>query len=94
MTNMPDKKKKEESYEVVDASGKTHVKLDVFLRAIQQRLMGIALDNGRMSINTDRQFVQFEKSTKDKFYQITEDAINFLRSRGIVSHADKPSELG
>ncbi len=89
---MTEKRKKEESYIVIDASGKKQFKLKVFMRALQQRLMGIAIDNGRMAINTDRQFVQFERSTKDKFYHVIDDSIKYLDANGVIPHEEDPED--
>lgn len=78
------------SHEIVDASGKVHIRLDIFLKGLVQKLMGNALDNGRLSINTDRQFDQFQKSTKDYFYEMSENAVKYLKAHGVISNADKP----
>lgn len=80
------------SHEIVDASGKVHVKLDLFLRGYTQKLMGVALDNGRLAINTDRQFDQFNKSVKDAFYEMVENGIRYLKSRGIIQDDEAQGE--
>lgn len=90
---MSEKHKKDvNSHEVVDASGKVHVKLDLFLRGFTQRLMGVALDNGRLSINTDRQFDQFNKTIKDAFYEMSENAVKYLKVRGVMPDDPKSDE--
>ena len=85
-------RKKEESYETVDDAGKIRVKLDIFLKGAVQRLMGIALDNGRLAINTDRQFTQFEKTVKDEFYKFSDNSVKYLTSCGVIQNVDRSKD--
>ena len=89
-------RKEPTSHEVVDAEGKVVIKLDIFLKGLVQKLMGAALDNGRLAINTDRQFDQFQKSTKDTFYEMSKNAVKYLAAHGVILNAnqsDEPQEV-
>ena len=45
------------------------------LRLFMQKLMGKALDYGRMSGMSDRSFEQYRKNLKDDYYQLLEHFI-------------------
>jgi len=48
------------------------------LRMFMQKLMGKALDYGRMSGMSDRSFEQFRKNLKDDYYHYLEQFIKLL----------------
>jgi len=48
------------------------------LRLFMQKLMGKALDYGRMSGMSDRSFEQYRKNLKDDYYQLLEHFVKLL----------------
>lgn len=50
----------------------------LLLQELLLKLMGTALDAGRMAITTDRQFTQFSKSVKNEARQLAADGARLL----------------
>lgn len=54
----------------------------LLLKELLLKLMGTALDAGRMAITTDRQFAQFSKTVKMEARQLAEDGAKLLDATG------------
>lgn len=54
----------------------------LLLQELLLKLMGTALDAGRMSITTERQFLQFSKTVKNEARQLAADGAKLLDAAG------------
>lgn len=82
-------KKKNTEFVTVDESGKEKLNLHVFIESLVTLLMGASLDNARMAIQSDRAFTQFERSTKDLYYDKIEFAKKILDKHGHHDNTQK-----
>jgi len=81
---MDGKQEQEKAYESISDSGEKVLHLEVLLKALIQKCLGKALDYGRMSGMTDRNFKQFERTIKDDFYKVIDDGILLLKEYGYI----------
>lgn len=75
-------KPEEKSFITVDESGEKKLSLDVFIKTVILRCMGKSLDYARISGMADRSLQQFERTIKDDYYKIIEDAAKILKDFG------------
>ena len=75
-------RKKSVEFITVDETGKEKLNLHIFVESLVTLLMGASLDNARMAIQNDRAFTQFERSTKDLYYDKIEFAKKILDKYG------------
>lgn len=79
-------KKKTVEFITVDETGKENLNLHVFVESLVVLLMGATLDHARMAIQSDRAFGQFEKTTKDLYYNKIDFAKHILEKHGYHSN--------
>ena len=77
-----ERKQKAIEYITIDENGKEHLNLPIFIESIVVLLMGASLDHARLAIQSDRVFTQFERSTKDLYYDKIEFAKQILAKHG------------
>lgn len=77
-----ERKQKAIEYITIDENGKEHLNLPIFIESIVVLLMGASLDHARLAIQSDRVFTQFERSTKDLYYDKIEFAKKILEKHG------------
>jgi hypothetical protein len=75
-------KKKPVEFITVDETGKEKLNLHIFVESLVVLLMGASLDSARMAIQSDRAWQQFERSTKDLYYDKIEFAKKILEKYG------------
>lgn len=81
-----DKNKKSVDFITVDETGKENLNLHVFIESLVVLLMGSTLDHARMAIQSDRSWQQFERSTKDLYYDKIEFAQKLLTKYGYTNN--------
>jgi hypothetical protein len=77
-----DKQKKEVEFITVDETGKEQLNLHIFIESLITLSMGTALDMGRLAIQHEAAFKQFERTIKDTFYNNIEKAHKLLDKYG------------
>jgi len=79
-------KKRAVEFITVDEKGMENLNLHVFVESLVVLLMGQTLDHARMAIQSDRSWQQFERSTKDLYYDKIEFAKKILDKYGYTNN--------
>lgn len=77
---MSDETPREISYKQKDGT----LDLRALMTGVIQKCLGQALDYGRMSGMSDRNFTQFQRSLKDIFYATRDFSIKMLEDEGLL----------
>lgn len=80
--NNNEKTKRDDDFLIIKQDGEEELNLPVLLESLLVRLMGKALDYGRMSDQSDRSLAQFTRSIKDATYDLSKFGKAILKKHG------------
>jgi hypothetical protein len=79
---MQEKPKKEDEYLIVGSDGQEELNIPILMGSLLTQLMGFSIDCARMAVQNEQAFKQFERSVKDKNYNLIKMASKILAEHG------------